>query len=52
MTPWFLTSVAEGMIMFPTEFSFSFLNKISLIVLVSLSLRTKGNSIPAGPNRD
>jgi len=27
------TSVAEGMIMFPAAFSFSFLNKIPLIIL-------------------
>ena len=46
------TSVAEGMIMFPAAFSFSFLNKIPLIVLFSLFLRTKGNSIPAGSNRE
>lgn len=52
MTPLFLTAVAEGMIMFPAEFSFSFLHKIPLVGLFSLSRRSKGNSIPAGSNRE
>ena len=52
VTPWFLTAAAEGLIMFPAEFSFSFLHKIPLVGLFSLSLRTKGNSIPAGSNRE